>query len=36
MFQFFPGIFLQNSMTFPHLFGGIRPFPEARTIDLGN
>jgi hypothetical protein len=35
MFQFFPGVFLQNPMSFPHLSGGIRPFPEAEIIDLG-
>jgi hypothetical protein len=35
MFQFFPGVFLQNPMSFPHLAGGIRPFPEAEIIDLG-
>jgi hypothetical protein len=35
IFQFFPDVFLQNPMIFPHLSGGIRPFPEAEIIDLG-
>jgi hypothetical protein len=35
MFQFFPGVFLQNPMTSPHLSGGIRLFSETGLIDLG-
>ncbi len=30
------GVFLQYPVTFPHLSGGIRSFPEAGIIDLGS
>jgi hypothetical protein len=29
------GVFLQDPVTFPPLYGGIRSFPEAGIIDLG-
>jgi hypothetical protein len=35
MFRFFSGVFLQDPVTFPPLSGGIHPYPEAGSIDLG-
>jgi hypothetical protein len=32
----FPGVFLQDPVTFPPISDGIRSFPEAGIIDLGN